>query len=63
MSDLLPLDHLRAMLADRRLTVVAERCGLSYPSVKRIADGETNISVKTWRKVSDYLTQPVSAGE
>jgi hypothetical protein len=53
--DLLPLATIRDLLKDRRLTVVAERSGLTHPTVKRIADGDEAISVTTWRKLSDYL--------
>lgn len=53
--DLLPLATIRDMLRDRRLTVVAEKSGLTHPTVKRVADGDEAISVTTWRKLSDYL--------
>jgi|DEB19_MinimDraft_2_1074335.scaffolds.fasta_scaffold00497_3 hypothetical protein len=53
--DLLPLSTIRDLLRDRRLTVVAEKSGLTHPTVKRIADGDEAISVTTWRKLSDYL--------
>ncbi len=53
--DLLPLSTIRELLRDRRLTVVAEKSGLTHPTVKRIADGDEAISVTTWRKLSDYL--------
>lgn len=56
--DLLPLSTIRDLLRDRRLTVVAEKSGLTHPTVKRIADGDEAISVTTWRKLSDYLKTP-----
>ena len=50
MQTLLPLDDIREALQDRRLTVVAEKCGLSHPTVKGIAsgDGVDHISLTTW---------------
>jgi len=55
MENLLPLSKIREMLADRRLTVVAANAGLTHPTVKRVSMGDENISVTTWRKLSDYL--------
>ena len=57
MQKLLPLDDIRVALQDRRLTVVAERCGLSHPTVKSIATGNEKISLTTWKKLSDYLSE------
>jgi hypothetical protein len=59
MQTLLPLDDIREALQDRRLTVVAEKCGLSHPTVKGIAsgDGVDHISLTTWKKLSQYLTE------
>ena len=38
------------------LAVVAEKCGLSHPTVKSIASGNEKISLNTWKKLSDYLS-------
>ena len=57
MQKLLPLNDIRVALQDRRLTVVAERCGLSHPTVKSIATGNEQISLTTWKKLSDYLKE------
>jgi hypothetical protein len=57
MQKLLPLNDIRVALQDRRLTVVAERCGLSHPTVKSIATGNEKISLTTWKKLSDYLSE------
>jgi hypothetical protein len=57
MTDLLPLDDIQNALQDRRLTVVAERCGLSHPTVKGVADGNQQISLNTWKKLSEYLKE------
>lgn len=53
---MLELHKIQEMLQDRRLAVVAERCGLSYPTVKHVADGGKNVTLKTLTKLSDYLT-------
>ena len=42
MINLIPIDDIRNALQDRRLTVVAEKCGLSHPTVKAIASGNEN---------------------
>lgn len=52
---MLELHKIQDMLKDRRLTVVAERCGLSYPTVKHVADGGKNVTLATLTKLSDYL--------
>jgi hypothetical protein len=61
MTNLIPIDDIRNALQDRRLTVVAEKCGLSHPTVKAIASkaiasGNEKISLNTWKKLSDYLS-------
>ena len=56
MDEMIPLETIRDALQDRRLTVVAEKSGLSHPTVKAVATGNERISLNTWRKLSDYLT-------
>ena len=56
MTELIPLDDIRNALQDRRLTVVAEKCGLPHPTVKGIAPGNEQISLTTWKKLSEYLS-------
>ena len=56
MGELIPIDDIRNALQDRRLTVVAEKCGLSHPTVKSIATGNEQISLNTWKKLSNYLS-------
>tara|TARA_R110000787_G_scaffold130230_1_gene242177 strand:+ start:240 stop:431 length:192 start_codon:yes stop_codon:yes gene_type:complete len=56
MTELIPIDDIRSALQDRRLTVVADKCGLSHPTVKSIATGNEQISLKTWKKLSEYLS-------
>lgn len=55
---MLDLHKIRELLNDRRLTVVAERCGLSYPTVRHVADGGENVTLATIKKLSDYLEGP-----
>jgi len=57
MQQLIPINDIRTALQDRRLTVVAERCGLSHPTVKSIATGNEQISLTTWKKLSEYLSE------
>ena len=57
MTNLMPLDDIKNALQDRRLTIVAERCGLSHPTVKGVADGNQQISLNTWKKLSEYLKE------
>jgi len=56
MDNMIPLETIRDALQDRRLTVVAQKSGLSHPTVKAVATGNERISLNTWRKLSDYLT-------
>lgn len=49
-------DQIRQELQDRNLRRVAERCGLHYNAVRRIAVGEvTNPSWETVVKLNEYL--------
>ncbi len=57
MDNLIALEKIKCLLEDRRLTVVAKRAGLSYPSVQAVAKGR-DVSLKTWRKLSDYFNRP-----
>ena len=56
MTELIPITEIREALQDRRITVVAEKCGLSHPTVKGIATGNEQISLTTWKKLSEYLS-------
>lgn len=49
------LEWIRAALADRRLSVVSERTGISEPTLRAIRDGQGNPTVKTLNKVATYL--------
>ena len=55
MDNLIPIKTIQQLLGDRRLTVVAKRCGLSHPTVKGVATGNEQISLTTWKKLSGYF--------
>ena len=57
MTELIPIDDIRHALQDRRITVVAEKCGLSHHTVKGVASGNEQISLTTWKKLSEYLRE------
>jgi hypothetical protein len=50
-QELIPLDTIRNSLQDRRLTVVADKCGLSHPTVKGIAQGNERISLNGGERI------------
>lgn len=53
---LLPLAEIKELLTDRRLKVVGRRLGISYPTLKRLAEGSAaNYSFKTLAAVSHYF--------
>ena len=52
---MLTIDEIKKQLADRRLTVVAERTGLHYNTLKLIRDGKGNPTYSTLKIISDYL--------
>jgi len=49
------IEEVRDALKDRRLVVVASETGLSYPTVKAIADGKGGPKYETVKLLSDYL--------
>ena len=52
----LTLNEIRARLVDRRLSIVAKRCGLSRTTVAEISSGVAeNPRMKTVILLSDYL--------
>ncbi|RTL05706.1 hypothetical protein EKK58_07385 [Candidatus Dependentiae bacterium] len=53
---ILSLEQIKKGLKDKRLQVVADRTGLSYPTLKSLADGKTqNYTTETLKTVSNYL--------
>lgn len=50
------LKWIRQALMDRRIPVVAERTGLSEPTIRAIRDGKnTNPTLKTLETLANYL--------
>ena len=55
---ILDLAEIRRRLQDRKLAHVAEKTGLHYNTVSRIARGETlNPSYAVLQSLADYLTE------
>jgi DNA-binding Xre family transcriptional regulator len=53
---LMSLAQIEVKLKSRRLYFVAKETGLSYPTLKKMADGENaNYTLATLRAISDYL--------
>lgn len=56
MNDLLSLQQIKLHLTDKRLYKVAEITGLSYPTLRKLADGEdANYTMATIKAVSKYI--------
>ena len=52
----LSLEKIKELLKDKRLYVVAAATNLSYPTLKKLADGkDENYHYETLLTVSDYL--------
>lgn len=54
-EEILPIKTLQRKLEDRKLTLVAKRAGLSHPTVKKVARGDDDVSLRTLRCLSDYF--------
>ena len=56
-EELMSLEEIREKLQDKRLYIVAKNTELSYPTVKKLADGKhENYTYNTIHKLSKYLT-------
>ena len=56
-SEIMTLQQIQDALKDRRLYVVAKETGLTYPTIKKMADGkELNYTLNTIKAVSKYLS-------
>ena len=56
-QELLSLKEIQKQLQDKRLYVIARETKLSYPTIKKLADGKPdNYTYNTISKVSNYLT-------
>lgn len=55
-EELLSLEDIRLFLKDKRLYVVSKATGLSFPTLKKMADGKKeNFTYKTIKAISEYL--------
>jgi DNA-binding Xre family transcriptional regulator len=55
-KELLSLENIQLLLKDKRLYVVSKATGLSFPTLKKMADGKKeNFTYKTIKAISDYL--------
>lgn len=55
-EELLSLEDIQQLLKDKRLYVVSNATGLSFPTLKKMADGKKeNFTYKTIKAISDYL--------
>jgi transcriptional regulator with XRE-family HTH domain len=52
---LMPVEEIRRRLEDKRLSYVAEKCGLTYMSLSRIRKKNGNPSVSTLQSLSQYF--------
>lgn len=53
---MLSLEEIRERLQDRRLRVIAEKTGLSYPTVLNVRDNiRSNPTYEVLKKISEYL--------
>lgn len=57
-TNILSLSEIKANLADKRLYKVAELTGLSYPTLKKLANGDDcNYTMSTMKAVSAYISK------
>lgn len=55
-NDILSIGQIKEALKDKRLYMVARATGLSYPTIKKLADGkELNYTVDTLKAISKYV--------
>ena len=55
-KELLSLENIQLLLKDKRLYVVSKATGLSFPTLKKMADGKKeNYTYNTIKAISDYL--------
>ena len=52
---MLTADQIRKKLEDRRLSIVANKCGLTFMSLSRIRKNDGDPSYKTLEKLSKYF--------
>ena len=49
------MEWIRSALADRRISIVAEKTGLSEPTIRAVRDGEGNPTLNTLNLIAAYL--------
>ena len=55
---ILTLEEISHKLQDRRLYTIAEKTGLSFPTLKRLAEGKTkNYTLNTLVTISNYFIE------
>lgn len=55
-KELLSLEKIQLLLKDKRLYVISKATGLSFPTLKKLADGKKeNYTYNTIKAISDYL--------
>ena len=55
-TEILTIKEIADALKDRKLYHVANATGLSYPTVKKFADGkDENYTLDTIKKISEYI--------
>lgn len=55
-NEILSLEEISKFLKDKKLYIVANETGLSYPTIKRIADNkEANHTINTLKLLSKYI--------
>ena len=55
-KELMPFDEMQRLLKDKKLYVIAKATNLTYPTLKKLADGMNgNYTYNTLLKVTNYL--------
>lgn len=52
---MMSIEEIKALLADRRPAIVAEKTGLSQPTIRAAREGR-DVSMSTLRKLSEYFS-------
>lgn len=63
-APMMTLDAIKDKLQDRKLYVVSDATGLSYPTLKKLHDGEsTNFTLDTIQRVSNYFGEDANTNK
>jgi len=62
MQNLMPLNTIIKRLEAYRLNYVMEKTGMTYPTLRRVRAGGEGISLRTWKRLSDFFQAESSAG-